>query len=93
MNTQKYYDMEKALDYPPMELKKRDLNKYTEIKRAYNEGHQKITETFKQDLFKDLGIENNPKKEKLFEIAWRMGHGGGYGDVVCYAEDMVGLIK
>lgn len=48
---------------------------------------------FKKDLYEDLGIEDNPKKEKLFEKAWELGHSGGYSEVYNYACDLVDLIE
>lgn len=50
-------------------------------------------EKFKRDLFKELGIENHPKKDILYRIAWEWGHAYGLGEVKIYAEDLVELIK
>ncbi len=32
---------------------------------------------FREDLFKYYGVENNPKKELLFNISWEHGHSEG----------------
>jgi hypothetical protein len=48
---------------------------------------------FKQDLFVELGIVGHPKADKLYSIAWEMGHSAGYSEVLSYAWDMVDLIK
>jgi len=59
---------------------------------AYREETLQLVELFKQDLFIDLGIENNPKREKLFRLAWEMGHSSGYSEVVGIADELVDLI-
>ena len=48
---------------------------------------------FKQALFKELGIEDNPKKDKLYSLAWESGHSGGFNDIFYHAAVMVALIK
>ncbi len=59
---------------------------------AYNAETARLTELFKQDLFEDLGIENNPKRDKLYSIAWDKGHSAGFSEVYSEAEDLVDLI-
>ena len=49
-------------------------------------------EEFKRDLFKDLDIEDNPKRELLYDKAWEMGHAYGFSEVYSKACDMVDLI-
>lgn len=49
-------------------------------------------EEFKCDLFKDLDIEDNPKRELLYDKAWEMGHAYGLSEVYSKACDMVDLI-
>lgn len=48
---------------------------------------------FMQMIKKDLDIENNPKADRMLEIAWEHGHSSGYNDVYIYAQDMVELIR
>ncbi len=48
---------------------------------------------FKAQLFKDLGIEDHPKKDILYRIAWEWGHAYGLHEVRTYAEDLVELIR
>jgi len=59
---------------------------------AYREETVGLVQMFKQDLFIDLGIQDNPKREKLFEIAWNMGHSSGYSEVYNYAREIADLI-
>lgn len=41
-----------------------------ETRKEYEEEKNFIIELFKKDLFKEFGIEDNPKKEKAFNLAW-----------------------
>jgi len=59
---------------------------------AYRAEERYLVEMFKQDLFNDLGIADNPKRDKLFAIAWDMGHSSGYSEVYNYACELVVLI-
>jgi len=60
--------------------------------KLYREQEQKLREQFKKDCFIDLGIENNPKAELLFEKAWDLGHSSGYWEVYCQMQELVELI-
>lgn len=51
-----------------------------------------IYEMFKQDLFNELGITDNPKREKLFSVVWENGHAYGYSEVFNKSLDLVELI-
>jgi hypothetical protein len=51
------------------------------------------TQMFLNDVKKDLGIENNPKADKMLSIAWDLGHSCGYSEVYYYARDLVSLIR
>ena len=46
----------------------------TEERKEYHRKQAEIVERFKSALFNDLGIEANPKRALLFDIAWREGH-------------------
>jgi len=48
---------------------------------------------FKNDLFATHGVQNNPKREELFRLAWEYGHSAGYYDVDAYFGEMVALVK
>ncbi len=64
-------------------------------------------ELFKQDLLADLDLlddkrwaktlgvtlEDNPKNDLMFDLAWEYGHSAGYREVYTYALDLVDLIK
>lgn len=60
---------------------------------AYRLHGQALQELFKTDLFAELGIEDNPKREKLFAKAWEDGHSSGFVEVENCAWNLVDLIK
>lgn len=84
-----------------------ELRQYADAVEAYNKvrtewskeskeyriKHDEIIDEFKAELFKELGIEKNPKAELLYSIAWQKGHSGGLGDVWAEACDLVELIQ
>ena len=50
-------------------------------------------ERFRRDLFKELGIEHHPLREKLFSRAWDEGHSAGYAEVLNCAHNLMDLIE
>lgn len=70
-----------------------DAIAFIAARNAYNQKSAMLHEQFKLDMFKDLGIEKNPKREKLFAVAWERGHSSGYSDVYNVACDLVELIE
>ena len=59
----------------------------------YLEEEEKKRSEFKEKLAKEYGIENHPKLDRLFEIAWDFGHSSGFNEVDIYFSEMVDLIK
>ena len=39
------------------------------------------------------GLTGHPKADKLYSLAWDMGHSAGYGEVENYYSDMADLLK
>lgn len=70
-----------------------DEEEFNKIKKRYYAEDKRIHEKFKNDLFDELGIQNNPKKDVLYDLAWEYGHSSGFSDVYNYACDFVCLIK
>lgn len=52
----------------------------------------RLSQLFKDDLFAALGISENPKREKLYAIAYEKSHSGGFSEIHCEALAMVDLI-
>jgi hypothetical protein len=48
---------------------------------------------FKLDLLKAYEVENNPKADKCFNLAWEYGHAYGYSEVLTYFDELMELIK
>ena len=48
---------------------------------------------FKEDLFAEYGVENNPKRELLYSKAWELGHSSGLNEVAIHFSDLVDLIQ
>jgi hypothetical protein len=70
-----------------------DEAEYKRVQIAYRLHEQTLRELFKADLFRELGIEENPKREKLFAKAWEDGHSSGLAEVENCAWNLVDLIK
>lgn len=62
-------------------------------REKYNAETARVTAEFKADLFKDLGIENHPMREKLYSKAWEDGHSAGFSEVYNCASNLVDLIE
>ena len=57
------------------------------------EACRNIDDKFKNDLFKYLGISNNPKRERFYEIVYSLSHSEGLREILLCAEELVELIK
>jgi hypothetical protein len=66
----------------------------TETRKAWREDtHRLHHEVFKNDLFIEHGVTENPKANKAFEMAWDRGHSSGLEEVAREFEEIVELIK
>jgi hypothetical protein len=70
-----------------------DEEKYKEARLLYNRASVDLSKEFKNDLFVEFGVENNPKREQCYGIAYDMGHLGGLSEVYIWFEQIVELIK
>jgi hypothetical protein len=73
--------------------KSEDKAAYKAALQAYGHETARLEAQFKHDMFVELGVVGHPKADKLYSIAWEMGHSAGYSEVLSYAWDMVDLIK
>lgn len=60
---------------------------------AYHAAEQEVYDRFKNALFVDLGIANNPRRHVLFAKAWERGHSSGLQEIYNVACDLVELIE
>lgn len=70
-----------------------DKDEYLKHLDDYNKENQKMFYNFKNDMFQEYGVEDNPKVELLFNKCWDLGHSNGFSDVYYYFSELVDLIK
>jgi len=56
-----------------------------------NQEQDKINE-FRKDAFNELGIQNDPRRELAFSIAWQYTK-GGFHETMDFLEDLAKLLK
>lgn len=69
-----------------------DDDAYLAARRAYGERASALVEEFKRDLFDELGIADNPRRDKLYSVAYDKGHAHGFSEVYSEAQSLVELI-
>lgn len=70
-----------------------DYENAKEQKKLYYNEESRLHQQFIDDLEKENGMENNPKKDILWAKAWEHGHSSGYEDVINIYEDLIELVK
>ena len=70
-----------------------DKEKHRAALMEYNNHTIELLDKFQADLEKEFGVEDNPKKNKLYSIAWDMGHSSGLSEVYHYYSELVELIN
>ena len=82
------------MDYPNAAIQVVvDEESYKERLKEHNAEKIKLHREFKDDLFADYGVTDNPKKFKCFELAWDNSHSCGLEEVYNYFGDLVQLIQ
>lgn len=86
-----YYGMS-DVPYPSMSTyaNKEDWRKAREEWK--NIQHERYLE-FKQDLFKEFGVEDDPAREIIFRKAWDVSHSGGYHEVYFEFSELMDFVK
>ena len=59
---------------------------------AYHREKERLLNEFKEDVFEELGIQDHPKREVLFNKAWSNSARDGYYQVYLEAESLVELL-
>lgn len=75
------------------EIMPKRLEEYNKLKENYLIEEKIIFNRFKSDLAKHFEVENNPKFQRCFELAWEKGHSSGFSEVLSEFQDLVELIK
>jgi len=65
----------------------------SDMKRAYDNESSEIRAKFREALEKEYGMQNHPKKDKIWEKAWDDGHSGGWTEILITYDELVELIK
>jgi len=65
-------------------------DKYAVAMVNWKQAEARKNERIKQAIFQDLGIENNPVKDIMFERAWSEGHSNGWVEVYRCLADLIG---
>jgi len=66
---------------------------YKNAMSAYHADQNKMRALFKYAALYDCGLEDHPKADKAYEIAWSRGHSSGYYEVLQELEELAELLK
>ena len=69
------------------------LQESDESLKAYNVDQNRLNGVFEADCAKECGIEDHPKRGKLFGIAWDLGHSSGLSEVWLYYQRLSELLQ
>ena len=70
-----------------------DEDTYKIHRKQYADERSRLEQEFQDDLFKEYGVSDNPKRFKCFELAWQRGHAYGHSEVYNCFGDLVELIR
>lgn len=51
-----------------------------------------MDEEFKLALFKEYGVQNHPKREKMYSVAYEKGHSNGYSSIESEFSTLVEVV-
>lgn len=68
-------------------------DRFKNMKSEYRKKDEELHTEFRKDIAESYGVADNPKKDKLFEIAWDMGHSAGLREVDLYYSKLVELVR
>lgn len=88
--------LKKVIDKAIEDEKYKHLEGYGLVSAKIADGYYKDNSSlrrFEEDLYKAFDVENNPKREKCFSLAWEHGHSAGYHEVLNYFSEFVELIQ
>lgn len=70
-----------------------DKDSYTVARKEYYNEANKLQDEFQDDLFKEFGVEHNPKRDKCYSLAYEYGHSSGFSEIYTHFSEFVELIK
>lgn len=65
----------------------------SEAMKQYRLGEHEAVLLFKKDVLEAYGVEDHPKAQRTFEIAWSHGHSSGYHEVLDWFDELSELLK
>lgn len=91
--TREEYEIMKVCEHCHSRYKDVDAaQKFAEAQHRYQQEEGRLYNLFKETLFYEFKVENAPKAEKAFSIAWDRGHASGFYDVYLNFQNLVELI-
>lgn len=73
-------------------VKEEAEGRFKEEREEYYLEGRRLEDQFKKDLEADFGLENNPKKDQLWKLAWERGHSNGLSEVYAEYAELSSLI-
>jgi hypothetical protein len=77
---------------PPLIEKVLDQDAYNNVMLKYRSEHSRLMEEFKNDLFEEFSVQDNPKREKCYCMAYERAHSDGLNSVATEFAELVELI-
>lgn len=74
-------------------IKARRKQEFLASRTAYRQGEYAQRARLKADLEVEHDIVGHPKADKLWNLAWEMGHSLGYSGVLNYYNELLELVK
>ena len=86
--------MEEGPDYrASIETLHEDKEARRARRKALREAEERRGQEFRDILTVSYGTAEHPKAQRLFEIAWDLGHSSGYKEVLYWYDDLVDLLS
>jgi len=63
-----------------------------ETREAYREEERRVTQLFREEALKDVGLDDYKLKDRVFGKAWSDGHSSGYMEVYFHLVELAHLI-
>jgi len=64
---------------------------FVAVKNSWNEEQRRLRSLFKKDALEEVGLSDNPKKDKIFDKAWDDAHSSGKIEVLEMLEELSDL--
>lgn len=71
----------------------KDTQGFAEARKQYGVRTTEIISEFREALAKYYGVENHPKLDACWNLAWEHGHSNGFSEIAIYFDQFVELIK